>query len=111
MTQLADTRSALADTIKKLRTFVPAKDFETSKRFYADLGFQVKLLDQNLADIALGTHSFLLQNFYVPEWAGNFMMHLLVDDLDAWWRHIATSTCPGATASRRRSRRNSRNGA
>lgn len=35
-----------------------------------------------------GDCSFLLQNFYKPEHAGNFMMHLLVADVAAWWRHV-----------------------
>jgi hypothetical protein len=28
-----------------------------------------------------------LQNSYVSAHAGNFMMHLLVGDVEAWWRH------------------------
>ena len=36
----------------------------------------------------LGPHSFLLQNYYVEDWAGNFMMHMMVNDLDAWWEHL-----------------------
>jgi uncharacterized glyoxalase superfamily protein PhnB len=28
--------------------------------------------------------SFLLQNFYVKEFAENLMLHLLVEDVDAW---------------------------
>jgi hypothetical protein len=84
-----DATDALKDTVRELRTFVPAKDFETSKCFYADLGFQIEALDKNLAAVALGTHSFLLQNYFVEQWAGNFMMHLMVTNLDAWWKHIA----------------------
>ena len=36
----------------------------------------------------LGEYSFLLQDYYVKEWAGNFVMHMLVDDLPDWWEHI-----------------------
>ena len=79
----------LASTIEMFRTFVPAKDFETSKQFYADLGFDVKPIDPKLADVSLGTHSFLLQDYYVKEWADNFMMHVMVTGLDRWWDHIA----------------------
>jgi uncharacterized glyoxalase superfamily protein PhnB len=78
------------DTVKALRPFVPAKSFATSKRFYADLGFQVEPLGDALAEMRLGSHSFLLQDYYVEQWAGNFVMHMLVDDVDAWWRHIAS---------------------
>jgi hypothetical protein len=38
----------------------------------------------------LGTHSFLLQNYYVEDWAANFVMHVLVENLQDWWAHIAS---------------------
>jgi catechol 2,3-dioxygenase-like lactoylglutathione lyase family enzyme len=82
-------QSDLAGTVEALRPFVPAKDFAISKRFYADLGFRVEPLGAGLAEMHLGPHSFLLQDFYVEQWAGNFMMHMLVDGLDRWWTHIA----------------------
>ncbi len=69
------------------RPFVPAKDFATSKAFYEALGF-TKLLDSEVAIFAIGGTSFILQQFYVEQHAGNFMMQLMVDDLDAWWAHI-----------------------
>ena len=42
-----------------------------------------------LAYLRCGDCSFLLQNFYHPEHAGNLMMHLLVADVEAWWQHAA----------------------
>jgi len=82
--------SDLAATVKAMRPFVPAKDFAISKRFYADVGFRVEPLGDALAAMHLGPHSFLLQDFYVEEWAANFMMHMMVDDLDAWWEHLSS---------------------
>jgi hypothetical protein len=32
--------------------------------------------------------SFLLQNYYVQQWADNFVIHLFVSDLRGWWEHI-----------------------
>jgi uncharacterized glyoxalase superfamily protein PhnB len=32
--------------------------------------------------------SFLLQDFYKEELAHNFMMHLLVEDVDAWYANL-----------------------
>jgi len=52
------------------RPFLPAKDFETSR-------------------------AFILQRHYQEGWAGNFMMQLMVDDLDAWWTHIQGLDLPG----------------
>ena len=79
----------LAASVLSLQPFLPAKDFELSKRFYAELGFTVKALDADLAEIRVGAHAFLLQNYFVAEWAGNSVMHMTVGDLDGWWRHIA----------------------
>jgi hypothetical protein len=78
----------LADTIKATRPMVPAKDFGISLRFYADLGFQSRMLTDGLAEMTLGPCSFLLQNYYVQQWAGNFVIHLFVSDLRQWWDHI-----------------------
>lgn len=94
MTSEAVDTTRLKDSVQALKVFFPAKDFELSKRFYADLGFDVKPLGPDLAMVSLGTQAFLLQNYYVAEWAGNFMMHLLVNDLDAWWSHVARLDLP-----------------
>ena len=76
-------------TVKAMRPFVPAKDFARSKAFYSDLGFRAEHLGDKLVEMHLGTYSFLLQDYYVEAWAGNFMMHVLVDGLDDWWSDIA----------------------
>jgi hypothetical protein len=67
------------------RPFVPAKDLELSKRFYVRLGFE-KILDSEVAIFRIGTSAFILSAF---DQAENFMMQLMVDDLDAWWAHIS----------------------
>jgi catechol 2,3-dioxygenase-like lactoylglutathione lyase family enzyme len=68
------------------RPFIPAQDFELSKRFYTALGFE-KVLDGDVAIFRLGASSFILTRFHPIE---NFMMQLMVDDLDAWWTRIVT---------------------
>jgi catechol 2,3-dioxygenase-like lactoylglutathione lyase family enzyme len=78
----------LADRIVSLRPFLPARDFDVSKRFYSDLGFELMPLGHKLVHVGLGTFSFLLQDFFVRELAENFMMHMMVDDLDQWWANI-----------------------
>ncbi|WP_158818977.1 glyoxalase [Methylocapsa sp. S129] len=75
-------------TVRQLRPFVPARDFSVSQKFYSALGFEVHPLGEGLAEIRLEQHAFLLQNYYVEQWAANFMMHVLVDDLQRWWWHI-----------------------
>lgn len=79
--------------ILALRPFVPAKDFELSKRFYQALGFRISHQDENIAAMKLGGQSFILQNFHVADLAENFMLQLLVRDGDAWWRdHVDAKT-------------------
>ncbi len=70
------------------KAFVPARDFDLSKRFYQDFGFHLGWSSDQLAYFHHGSASFLLQNFYHEPHAANFMMHLLVEDVDAWWRHV-----------------------
>jgi catechol 2,3-dioxygenase-like lactoylglutathione lyase family enzyme len=70
-----------------VRPFLPAKDFNVSRRFYETLGFE-KLLDGDVAVFRLGASGFILQRHYQKDWAENFMMQLMVDDLEAWWAHI-----------------------
>jgi predicted enzyme related to lactoylglutathione lyase len=72
-----------------LNAFVPARDFALSKQFYSDLGFTVQWSNDDIAQFRIGTFTFLLQRFYVPDHAANFMMALAVEDADAWWEHIA----------------------
>ena len=76
-----------------VRPFIPAKEFDLSKRFYEMLGFE-KILDSEVAIFNTGSGGFILQNYYQKEWAENFMMQLMVDDLDAWWEHITSLDLP-----------------
>ncbi|MGD0736017.1 MAG: VOC family protein [Terracidiphilus sp.] len=71
-----------------LRPFVPASDFKTSLRFYEDLGFTTYKLGDSLASMQLGPFAFLLQDFEAAGFASNYMMHLLVNDVESWWRRI-----------------------
>ena len=75
------------------RPFLPTRDFDVSKRFYEALGFE-KLLDGDVAIFKVGASSFILQRRYQDEWAENFMMQLMVDDVDAWWAHITRLDLP-----------------
>lgn len=76
------------------RPFLPAKDYEVSKAFYEAMGFE-KLLDGEVSIFRMGASGFILQRYYQKQWAENFMMQLMVDDLDAWWANIQTLDLPG----------------
>lgn len=74
----------MALNIASLKPYVPARDFELSKRFYSALGFTMSEGWGGTADFALGGNAFRLQNYYVPDWANNFMFAIGVEDVEAW---------------------------
>lgn len=74
----------------EIKAFVPARDFELSKRFYSDLGFEIAWVGEDMAYLHAGKSSFLLQRFYVKEHADNFMMHMLVPDVEVWWQRVVS---------------------
>ena len=74
--------------IEEIKAFVPARDFALSKQFYQDLGFTVAWSSEDLAYLHHGSCAFLLQSYYVKEHADNFMMHMIVSNVDAWWREV-----------------------
>ncbi|NEX91366.1 VOC family protein [Caulobacter sp. 17J65-9] len=86
---------AALDGNETARPFLPARDFAVSRAFYEALGFE-KLFDGEIAIFSVGRSEFILQNYYVEAWASNFMMQLLVDDLDGWWAHIEALDLPAA---------------
>lgn len=70
--------------VLEIKAFVPARNLEVSKAFYEALGFEVPWSSDDLAYVRHGQTSFLLQKFFVPDHANNFMMHLLVESADDW---------------------------
>ncbi len=77
----------MAKTINDLLVYTPAKDFEQSKRFYSALGFEMTEGWGGTMDCRLGGAAFRLQNYYVKDWANNFMMRFGVDDVHEWYEH------------------------
>lgn len=77
--------------VVELKPFVPARDFEVSKRFYTELGFTMASEVGGVAYFHHGESSFLLQDFYNRELAENLMLHLLVVDVAAWHAKVAKS--------------------
>ncbi|WP_404338368.1 VOC family protein [Sphingomonas sp. MMS12-HWE2-04] len=84
---------------RAIRPVVPGgKDFALSKRFYTALGFRIEFEADKIAGFICDSGSFLLQDHYAKDWAENFMMQLLVEDLDAWWAHIESLDLAGSFA-------------
>lgn len=73
-----------------LRPFIPARDFDVSRRFYAALGWDTRDVGPKLAlvTIAEGQH-FYIQDYYLKEVAENTMLHVTVDSATDWHAHVA----------------------
>ncbi len=81
-------------TTVEIKAFVPAKDYGLSKRFYQDLGFTMASDGGGVAYFHHGDCSFLLQDFHHEGLAHNLMMHLLVEDVDAWHTELSAKGIP-----------------
>ncbi|MFB0495254.1 catechol 2,3-dioxygenase-like lactoylglutathione lyase family enzyme [Mucilaginibacter sp. OAE612] len=81
-----------------LRPFIGAKDFETSRSFYRDLGFEEVVLDPNMSVFKTGQLAFYLQNAYVKDWIDNTMLFLEVDDVARYWNELLGLDLPAKYA-------------
>ncbi|MFO0949996.1 MAG: hypothetical protein U0835_02360 [Isosphaeraceae bacterium] len=73
-----------------LRPFVPSgPDYPASRRFFRALGFEELWENSGCAGFRCGGAQFILQNFDQRAFAENFMVHVTVPDLDAWWEAVS----------------------
>ena len=74
--------------IKSIRPFIGAENFETSRKFYTDLGFEEVVLEPNLSLFKKGETAFYLQNAYVKDWVDNTMLFVEVENTDEFWKEL-----------------------
>lgn len=77
--------------VTEIKAFVPAKNFDLSRQFYTDIGFTMASEGGGVAYFHFEHVSFLLQDFCADSFAENFMMHMLVEDVHAWWDRVSKS--------------------
>ncbi len=71
---------------KNIRTFIGAKNYDESRCFYRELGFQeIELSDKMTLFKVNDDLGFYLQKYYVKKWVENSMVFLEVDDVDKCW--------------------------
>jgi hypothetical protein len=75
---------------KSIRPFIGAKNFELSRSFYRDLGFEESVLDQNMSYFKTQGLGFYLQNAFVKDWIDNLMIFMEVDDVKKFWDELCT---------------------
>ena len=80
----------MKSNIKSIRPFIGAKNFEESRNFYRDLGFEEKVLFHNMSVFETGNFAFYLQDAYVKDWVDNTMVFLEVGDVAQFWDELLT---------------------
>jgi hypothetical protein len=79
---------------KSIRPFIGAKDYELSKSFYRDVGFQEIILSPDMCLFKIGQLGFYLQKAYVKDWIDNTMVFIEVEDVDAYWKELLALDLP-----------------
>jgi predicted enzyme related to lactoylglutathione lyase len=69
--------------VDDIRVFMPSQDFDASKTFYSDLGFNCEPVNDELALFSNGECTFFLQRFYNKELAENLMLQICVLDIQS----------------------------
>ena len=77
--------------VTSLLPFVPSgSEYEASRRLFVELGFEEEWENDGYAGFRNGDAQFILQRFDDRAFAGNFMVKIVVADLDAWWREVSS---------------------
>ena len=82
-------------TAISIRPFIGSKDFNISRNFYRDLGFEEIRLGDSMSVFKSGQLAFYLQNAYVKDWVDNTMIFLEVDDVNRFWKELNELDLPG----------------
>ena len=69
-------------TSKSIRPFIGAKNYQTSRSFYLDLGFKEVPTSRKISYFYKGAFGFYLQDAYVKDWVDNSMIFLEVEHLE-----------------------------
>ncbi|GEC78859.1 glyoxalase [Flavobacterium aquatile] len=73
---------------KSIRPFIGSENFETSRNFYTDLGFQEVVLAHNMSLFQNDTIGFYLQDAFVKDWIDNTMVFMEVEDVAEFWNNL-----------------------
>jgi catechol 2,3-dioxygenase-like lactoylglutathione lyase family enzyme len=85
----------MTQKINSLRPFIGAKNFDLSRRFYTEFGFQESVLSHDMSYFSRQDIGFYLQDAYVKDWVDNTMVFLEVEDVEQYWHELLSLDLPG----------------
>lgn len=77
-----------------IRPFIGSRDFEISRSFYRDLGFEEVELGSQMSLFKTGKLGFYLQNAYVKDWVDNTQVFIEVNDAEKFWNELVALGLP-----------------
>lgn len=79
---------------QSIRPFIGAKDYQLSRSFYRDWGFQEVVLEPKLSYFEKEGIGFYLQDYYAKEWVDNSMVFMQVADVERFWNEVVALDLP-----------------
>jgi hypothetical protein len=77
-----------------IRPFIGAKDFDVSRSFYRDLGFEENVISHAMSYFKIDRFGFFLQRAYVQDWIDNTMIFMEVEDVRRYWEELLALNLP-----------------
>ncbi len=77
-----------------IRPFIGAKDYDLSRNFYRDLGFQEVVISPNMSLFKSATLGFYLQDAYVQDWIDNTMVFMEVANTREFYEELLSLNLP-----------------
>jgi hypothetical protein len=78
----------MKQNVKSIRPFIGSENFQLSRVFYRDLGFEEVVLEHNLSLFKKQEIAFYLQDAYVKDWIENTMLFIEVENVDEFWTEL-----------------------
>lgn len=79
---------------RSIRPFIGARNFEMSRQFYRDLGFEESVVSNDMSFFKTDGLGFYLQDAYVKDWIDNTMLFLEVDNVERHWTELKALDLP-----------------
>jgi catechol 2,3-dioxygenase-like lactoylglutathione lyase family enzyme len=79
---------------KSIRAFIGSKNYEISRSFYRDLGFEEHVISHDMCYFKTAEVGFYLQDAYVKDWINNTMVFMEVEDVKQFYSELVALDLP-----------------
>ena len=78
-----------------IRPFIGAEDFDLTRAFYHDLGFEESVINDRMSLFRINERlGFYLQRYYVKDWVDNSMIFVEVPDVQEYYLELKELCLP-----------------